>query len=343
MTEDSLVAALREIVEAPASGPSPGPRAIVLGIGDDAAAWQPSRSHLAVITTDALVDGVHFLSATMAAEAIGHRAMAANLSDIAAMGARPVLATIALGIAADTSQAWILACYRAMNALARKYGARIVGGDIVRSPAISLTITVVGEVSPSRMKRRSAGRPNDIVAVTGPLGASRAGLELQRRSLPVDDVARAAAAAAFAMPEPRVREAKFLAASRYVRAMMDCSDGLSTDLGRLARASGCGATIADVPIHAAARAVAGAAGDDARAYALDGGEDFELIVSVAPRAFAHLARRYATAFGVPLVAVGRLDAAPGLRIADATGERDLVAAGFDHVTWGAGGSVSGAR
>jgi len=331
MTEDSLVAALREIVEAPPSGSSPAARALVLGIGDDAAAWRPSRSHLSVVTTDALVDGVHFLSGSMEPGAIGHRAMAANLSDIAAMGARPVLATIALGLAPETSETWVLACYRGMHALASRHGARIVGGDIVRSPAISLAITVVGEVAATRLKRRSGGRPHDIVAVTGPLGASRAGLEVQRHDPGVDGAVRAAASSAFLLPEPRMREGRFLAASTYVHAMMDSSDGLSTDLGRLARASGCGATIVDVPIHAAARAVARAAGDDARAYALDGGEDFELIVSVAPRAFGYLARRFEKTFGGPLVPVGRLDAAPGLRLLEPAGERELVAAGFDHL------------
>jgi len=329
MTEDSLVAALREIVEAP-GGSTAGSR-IVLGIGDDAAAWQPSRSHLSVITTDALIDGVHFLSASMDAAAIGHRAMAANLSDIAAMGARPVLVTIALGVAPQASHAWILACYHGMHALAGRHGARIVGGDIVRSPVISLAVTVVGEVAPTRLRRRASGRPKDVVAVTGRLGASRAGLELLRRPLRVDDDVRRAAEAAFALPEPRVREGRFLAASVNVHAMMDLSDGLSSDLGRLARASGCGATVADVPVHPAADAVARVAGSDARAYALDGGEDFELLVSIAPRAFGYLAQRFERRFGKPLIAVGRLDVEPGLRITDGTGERELVAAGFDHL------------
>ncbi len=331
MTEDSLVAALREIVEAPASERSAGARKIVLGIGDDAAVWQPSRSHLSVISTDALVDGVHFLSATMDPEAIGHRAMAANLSDIAAMGARPVLATIALGVAPQTSQAWLLACYRGMHGLAVRYGARIVGGDIVRSPALSLALTVVGEASRSHVRRRASGRPKDIVAVTGRLGASRAGLELLRRSLDVAQADRRVAEAAFARPEPRVREARFLAASVNVHAMMDLSDGVSSDLARLTRASGCGATIDDVPVHPAASAVALAAGDDARSYALDGGEDFELLVTVAPRAFRHLAGRFERRFGKPLLPVGRLEAEPGVRLAGEGRASALVAAGYDHL------------
>ncbi|MBD5634874.1 MAG: thiamine-phosphate kinase [Candidatus Eremiobacteraeota bacterium] len=330
MTEDALVAALRAIVEAPAV-PSGLPRRIVLGIGDDAAVWQPSRSHLSVVTTDALVDGVHFDRMVSEPRAIGKRAMAANLSDVAAMGARPVLATVALGVAPGTSEAWLLECYRGLAEVAARYDAYIVGGDIVRTPSLTLSLTVVGEVSRSRLKRRDGGRPGDVVAVTGPLGASRAGLEISRRPLPVALQVRAEALAAFETPAPRLREGRFLAASAHVRAMMDSSDGLSTDLARLALASGCGATIEDVPVHPVAAAVAEAAGDAARGYALDGGEDFELIVAVAPRAFGHLAARFGTAFGKPLLRVGRLDAEPGIRLSSAGASRDLEPAGWDHL------------
>ncbi|GAC1498033.1 MAG: thiamine-phosphate kinase [Vulcanimicrobiaceae bacterium] len=339
MTEDSLVAALREIAEAGASEPSPGPRKIVLGIGDDAAAWQPSRSHLSVISTDALIDGVHFRSESMDAGDIGYRAMAANLSDIAAMGARPVLVTIALGVTPHTTEAWLRACYGGMVALARAHGARIVGGDITSSPVVSLALTIVGEVSRTRMKTRAGGRAGDVLAVTGALGASRAGLTLLDRSSPstlragadVDAVSRVCAETAFARPTPRVREGRFLAASAYVRAMMDCSDGLSTDVARLARASGCGATIDAVPIHPAADAVARSVGDDALDYALHGGEDFALLVAVARRAFDHLSRQFERAFGEPLRRVGRLDARHGIRFEGVGETRDLIAAGYDHL------------
>jgi thiamine-monophosphate kinase len=306
----------------------------VLGIGDDAAAWRPSRSNLSVISTDALVDGVHFLRDRMDAGAIGERAMAANVSDIAAMGARPRLATIALGLPSDVDEAWVVACYRGMAAVCARFGARIVGGDIVRAPALTLAITVVGEVSPSRIKRRDGGRAGDVLAVTGALGASRAGLELLRRpelasELEADEVVFAEAA--FARPVPRVAEGRYLAASSYVHAMIDLSDGLSTDAPRLARASGCGLTLEDVPVHVAAVAVADAANEDALAYALDGGEDFELLVAIAPRAFAHLAKRYAARFGAPLLRVGTLDREAGFRRREAGEERELAIAGFDHL------------
>ncbi len=341
------MAALRAIVESPALATGM-PNRIRLGIGDDAAVWQPSRSHLSVVTTDALVDGVHFLAGAMAARSVGERAMAANLSDIAAMGARPVLATVALGVAPGTDEAWILECYRGLAGTAARFDAYIVGGDIVRTPALTLSITVIGEVAPSRLKRRDGGRPGDVLAVTGPLGASRAGLELTRRSLPVAAAVQAEARAAFERPEPRVREGRFLGASVHVRAMMDSSDGLSTDLTRLANASGCGAAITHVPIHPAARALAAAAGDAARTagerarpaadvardYALDGGEDFELIVAVTPRAFGYLAGRFESHFGKPLIAIGRLEIEPGLRLTESEDgpSRELISAGWDHLS-----------
>jgi len=266
----------------------------------------------------------------MEARDVGHRAMAANLSDIAAMGARPVLATVVLGVAPGTTEAWILEAYRGMAGLGARHGARIVGGDLVRAPATTLSLTVVGEVARSRVKRRDGGRAGDVLATTGPLGASRAGLELTLRPRDVDETARAAALAAFATPMPRVREGRWLAASANVHAMIDCSDGLSTDAGRLASASGCGAELNDIPVAAAAAAVARAAGDDPGAYALDGGEDFELLLAVAPRAFRHLGAAYRKHFGTPLLAVGRLTADPGLRLVVANESRELVAAGWDH-------------
>jgi len=268
----------------------------------------------------------------MDAVAVGHRAMASNLSDIASMGARPVLATIALGLTAEIGETWIVECYRAMNDLASAHGAQIAGGDITRSPAILLSITIVGEVSRSRLKRRDGGRPGDILAVTGALGASRAGLEVLRGDVALDQAMRLAALRAFATPQPRIGEGRWLGASAHVHAMMDCSDGLALDVSRLARASGCGATLEEIPIAPEAAAVAAATGGDARTYALEGGEDFELIAAVAPRAFAHLARRFKAHFRRPLRAVGRLDVEPGLRLREGPDlVRDVVPAGWDHL------------
>jgi thiamine-monophosphate kinase len=323
VTEDDLIPKLRAITARAA------PHALLLGIGDDAAVWQPSRSRRSVITTDALVEGVHFTRGAMSAGDAGHRALASNLSDIAAMGARPVLATIAFGIGPGTDEDWILGCYRGIAALAERAKCAIAGGDIVRAPAITISITVVGEVRPSNLKTRAGMLPGDVVATTGPLGASRAGLAVAvEHAVPADDAAALAALQAYRTPEPRLAEGRWLGASRSVHAMMDTSDGLSTDLARLARASRTGATIETVPVAAAARAIAERSGADPERWALDGGEDFELLVAVAARAFSHLAERYHARFGRPLLRVGVATAAEGVRRGDGSA---VVSAGWDHL------------
>ncbi len=323
LTEDALVARIRERLRG-----VPDER-LLIGIGDDAAAWQPSRSNRSVITTDALVEGVHFTRAAMSAREAGHRALASNLSDVAAMGARPVLATVALGFPADTDQAWLLDAYDGIAALAKRARCAIAGGDLTRAPAIVFAITVVGEVRASNLKTRTGARPGDVVAVTGPLGASRAGLAVavDRADLAAEP-GFAGVLAAYRTPEPRLREGRWLGASRQVRAMMDTSDGLSTDLTRLCAASGTGATVEMVPVHDGARDVAALTGDDPERWALDGGEDFELLVSVEKRAFGHLAARFRAHTGRELIRVGTMSAEPGVRRADGT---PVVPAGWDHL------------
>jgi thiamine-monophosphate kinase len=322
MTEDELIAGIRSVTA------GAGKRALV-GIGDDAAVWQPSRSARSVVTTDALVEGVHFTTAAMTAADVGWRALASNLSDIAAMGARPVLATVALTLGPDVDPAWVLECYRGMTELAREARCAIAGGDIVRGPSIALAITVIGEVRPSNLKLRSSMLPGDTLAVTGPLGRSRAGLAIAVERPDLGNLASAPdALAAFRRPVPRLREGKWLGASRHVRAMMDLSDGISTDLARMAVASGIGAVIDDVPIAPATQAVADAASADARSWALDGGEDFELLVAVATTAFTHLAGRFRAGFKRDLYRIGYATEEGGVRFADGS---DVPRRGYDHL------------
>ena len=323
MTEDELIAGIRERLR------DVDAARLYVGIGDDAAAWQPSRSNRSVITTDALVEGVHFTRAAMSARDAGWRALASNLSDVAAMGARPVLATIALGFPEGTDPEWLLGCYDGIAALAKRARCAVAGGDLTRAPAIVLAITVVGEVRASNLKRRDGAHPGDVVAVTGPLGASRAGLRIavDRPDLAADPEL-AEALAAFRTPQPRLREGRWLGASRHVRAMMDVSDGLSTDLARLGAASGTGATIEHVPVHDAARRVAERTGDDPQSWALHGGEDFELLAAIDKRAFGHLAGRFRAHFGRDLIAVGSITEGDGVRLADGT---PVAASGWDHL------------
>jgi thiamine-monophosphate kinase len=321
LREDDVVAAIRSMV-APVAD-----RSIALGIGDDAALWQPSRSHRSVITTDMLVEGVHFNRSLMSLRDAGWRAMMSNVSDLAAMGARPVLATVALGIPGNASLDDIREVYGGLASAAATARLEIVGGDLSQSAALTISIAAVGEVRASSAKTRSGGRPGAVLAVTGPLGAARAGLKIAGDPPALEAVEFAQEGLrAFRRPEARCTEGRFLGASRNVEAMMDCSDGLSTDLDRFCRASGCGAVVEQVPVAPVARTVAQHLGCDPERFALAGGEEFELLVAVRRRAFAHLAARFAKHFGRQLLQIGVLRAQPGIFHKDQPMERS----GWDH-------------
>lgn len=329
ITEDDLIAAMVEALGAP-------PRTLRVGIGDDAAAWKVSPHHVSLLTTDMLVDGVHFRLEGTSPEALGHKALAENLSDIAAMGGWPTVALIALGITAQVDEAWVRGLYAGLAALARKARCAIAGGDVVRAPALTIAITVAGEVRPTHLRTRVGARPGDIAAVTGPLGLAGAGLRMldahTLASLPPSHAQTLQAA--YLTPQPRLREGRFLGSRRAVRALMDLSDGLSTDAARMARASG-----VDVVLDAAALtpvpalvAAAQALNTDVTDLILNGGDDYELLTAVEPRAFKHVAATFSKRFGRPLQSVGRFEPGSGRTWIERLGKREpLVPAGYDHL------------
>ncbi len=237
--------------------------------------------------------------------------MAASLSDIAAMGARPVLAVISLALPAESAREDALALYRGIAECADASACAIAGGDLTRAALVALAGTVVGEVRASKVKLRSGARPGDVVAVTGALGAARA-------------------AGFRAVPSPRIAEGRWLAASASVRAMMDVSDGLSTDLLRMCAQSKCGALIERVPVAESARAAAGAAGEEPENYALASGEDYELLIAVKARAFRYVAARFRKRFGRDLERVGVMREASGVFRKGSTGEQEVMPTGWDH-------------
>jgi thiamine-monophosphate kinase len=336
LTEDELVAAIADALGQPT-------RSLRVGIGDDAAVWQTRRSHLSLVTTDMLVDGVHFRLRETTPQALGHKALAENLSDIAAMGGRACVAVVALGVTADVDEAWIRAFYAGMAALARRSGCAIAGGDIVSAPALTIAPTIVGEVRRSDVRTRAGARAGDIAAVTGPLGLAAAALRANDAGKMdrLSEKSRSLLQRAYLTPEPRLREGRFLAARRAVHAMMDVSDGLSTDLSRMARASRLDATVDAVSLaaHPAVAEAALAAGGDARSFVLQGGDDYELLVAVERRAFAHVAHSFEKRFGRPLHAVGRFecgmpDFSPAGRVWLLDGDRrePLPRSGYDHLS-----------
>jgi thiamine-monophosphate kinase len=318
LTEDALIAAISDAVGAPA-------RPLRVGIGDDAAVWQPKRHHLALVTTDLLIDGVHFRLDNTPPESLGRKALAENLSDIAAMGGAPTVAVVGLGLTPAIDEAWIRQFYRGMSALASSSRCAIAGGDIVRSPALTIAVSVVGEVRKTSMRLRSGARAGDISAVSGPLGLAAAGLKL------IDAGKREGAAVArYLSPDPRLAEGKFLGSRRAVHAMMDVSDGLSTDIARMARASGVDAIVIrdQLFVHPA---LAGARIDPIDAI-LNGGDDYELLIAIERRSFAFIARTFERRFGRPLCAVGRFEKGEGNLWFESSGERTrLEPRGYDHL------------
>ena len=308
-------------------GRGPG---IELGIGDDAAIL--ALDGPAVVAHDLLVDDVHFRLATTGARDLGHKALAVNLSDLAAMGVRPVAAFVGLvlpprGFGDDDFDL----LYDGMEALAGRHGVGVAGGDLSVGTTLTLAVTVIGcpypGVSPLRRSGAAAG---ELLCVTGPLGAAAAGLALLEEPALAAGIRRASALRdAQRRPEPRVAEGRLLAA-HGATAMMDISDGLAIDADRLARASGLRAVIRveDVPVAEGVAAVAAAADGDPRVMALAGGEDYELLVAVPEGRREALGAR----LGSPLLPVGRLEEGePGIDLRDAAGAPFALASpGWQH-------------
>ncbi|WP_251959650.1 thiamine-phosphate kinase [Nostoc commune] len=255
-------------------------------IGDDAAVFQTAPGQSLVVTTDVLVDGVHFSNLTTSPEDAGWRAAAANLSDLAAMGASPLGITVGLGLPGEIEVSWVERLYQGITECLQKYNTPIVGGDIVRSPVTTLAITAFGQVNPSQIIRRSAAIPGYAIVVTGVHGASHAGLELllhPELGQNLQEVEKMALIRAHQHPQPRLDVLpilwKILATPCPIPiAGMDSSDGLADAIIQICRASSVGAVLQRRQISLPAAFDHWLTQEQALEYALYGGEDFELVL-----------------------------------------------------------------
>lgn len=297
---------------------------LLLGIGDDAAAWHTPEA-IELATTDTLVDGVHFRHDLTSWEDLGWKSMAVNLSDIAAMGGRPLYALVTLGLTQDTGVENVRELYRGMLAACRAYGCRIAGGDIVRSPVDFITVAMTGAARDVTLTR-SAAKPGDSIAVTGPLGSAAGGLQaLLQGSLPQNESGRHLQAS-FNRPTPRLDACETLI-SCGVKAAMDVSDGLVDDLAKLCEASGVGAVVEAVRVPADAH-LRDTYPEDWLRLALNGGEDYELLFTGADAAIEAALTTLTNA-----AVVGRIVAEhPGrVRVVDEAGaDIPLDRSGWDH-------------
>lgn len=244
------------------------------GPGDDAAVLPPTR-RAGVVTTDAVVENVHFSRPAFSLADVGHKALAVNLSDVAAMGARPTWFTVALGLPKGVGGREVRALARGMASLARRHGASLVGGNVTQARELSVTVTVAGTLAGAPLLR-SGGRPGDVVYVSGPLGEAAAGLEVLSAGRGSE---RPLAGLVRAQRRPAPHLAFAAVARRFASAGLDVSDGLAQDLGHLCRASGVGAELDSeaLPRTAALEAWAGPRWVD---LALRGGEDYVLLVAI---------------------------------------------------------------
>jgi len=279
--ERALIARIRERTPPP-------PDWVLAGIGDDAAVIRPERGMVDVITTDALVEDVHFRRRWSSPKDIGHRALAVNLSDLAAMGASPRAVFLSLALPASLPLDdfdGVIDGFLALAALARM---PLVGGNITRSPGpLMIDVTAIGSARPRRVLRRSGARPGDRLFATGQLGAAAAGLALRESGIAMTDINddQRACVLRYDRPDARTRTGVLVARNGAASACMDLSDGLADAAIQIAEASGCGVELNSdaIPVHAGARAWASAAGADVLPLALSGGDDYELLFAVPRR------------------------------------------------------------
>jgi len=310
----------------------------VIGAGeDDAAVLRLPDGSLQLATLDALVDGVHFILGDIAPRELGYRLAAVNLSDIAAMGGRPTHGIAGMVAPADLDLDMALEIVEGLSEGLHRSGADLVGGNVAGGRQLTIDLALLGETDESRLLTRAGAQPGDAVLVTGSLGGAAAARALWEAELSgrapasVDADLRSAARSRLIGPVPRL-DVGWLLGPAGASAAIDVSDGLAADIGHLCERSSVGVLLDAemMPIDPSAQAIAGALGADALHWALEGGEDYE-IVFTAPRPLAgELCRRVSIETGVPITEIGRVVASPERRIRFAGGIQSELAGGWRH-------------
>jgi len=362
LTERDLIARIEATLP-------PQPAWLPVGIGDDAAVVEPERNRLEVLSVDTIVEGVHFDRAFCPPEAIGHRALAVNLSDLAAMGAAPRVALLALALPNALPLTDFDGMIGGFTTLAVEHRVHVVGGNLTRSPGpLMVDVTVIGTAKRRQVLTRAGARPGDAVYVSGEIGSARAGLALLRASVgshqssgispqsAVDSQSRQSGSprltsddsrltpddsrlttddwrltTAYLRPSPQVRLGVWLGRNRAANACIDLSDGLADGVHRIAEASGVGIAVdaEALPMAAAARDVFASRGDDPIVEALIGGDDYELLFTVGRRRTRSLVAAAQHA-GVALTRIGECTDRQGVVLRRGGSEAPLPSTGYAH-------------
>ncbi len=315
--------------------PQPG-RDVMVGIGDDVAVLRAGGERVLLATCDVQVEGTHFLRDAISPRDLGRKALAINLSDIAATGGTPRFALISLGLPRDLAVEYVDELYAGLRIEAERYGVDIVGGNISGSPSgLFVDITLLGEAMPENVVLRSGAQVGDQILVTGTLGDAAAGVAmLLDPALTTTEAYAAAARARRDTPTPRVKEGIWIGASHMATAMVDISDGLAGDLGHLCERSGVGARLLaqNLPITRANRDLAQVARGSELYFGLHGGEDYELLFTARPAQAAALATQITDQTGTPVSIIGEiLPEGEGMQLVLADGQvQPLRVRGWDH-------------
>ncbi len=304
---------------------------VVLGIGDDAAAFSLPGAKLGLLSRDLLLEGVHFDLNYITPHQLGHKALAVNLSDIAAMGGVPRYALVSMALPADTTLEFVTELYDGLKALGEQYGTAIIGGDTSASPnTIMISISLWGEVEKELLLSRRGAKPGDHLLVTGCLGEAAAGLALLRANKPDSHPGLVKRQLT---PTPLCKEARLIAKSRRASSMIDLSDGLASDIKQLTKESNVGAEIwlNRLPISQAVADAARQLGLSVYELALGGGEDYELLFTVPADKLDHLIQEFTKQHQTPLSVIGCIESgARGIHFIDSNGQPVIPKKGYEH-------------
>jgi thiamine-monophosphate kinase len=285
----------------------------IVGVGDDCSVYEIGRKRYLLATCDMLIEDVHFSRKTASPFLIGCKAIASSLSDIAAMGGRPLFTMVAVGLPVNTPEEFALDLYIGVRSMCRDHGVALVGGDTVRSPdKIVIDVSMIGECSSGKFALRSGAKTGDAVLVTGHLGSSAAGLDLLEGKKSEDDIERRSELVeAHLAPEPRTEHGVFLVQNFEIHSMIDISDGFAGDLAHICEDSKLGARIwvDKIPVSAALEKFCGGSRPAALDYAISGGEDYELLFTLPTEELEGLLREWPEEFEIPLSHIGEMDKA----------------------------------